>query len=183
MDVGTVVGVVVGSCVGPGVGVVVGWGVGGVVGTADGSGDGGVVGTEVGTFVGAGVGLGRGTRVGFGVGARRGSSGALYVGRFVGADVGTRVGFGVGPGEGTAVVGAGVGASVCETSKSTYVHWQKSVIFSRQSPFVGCTVGAGVGDTDSVGMPVGSDVRAIVGVALIGIDGSLVGYSEMVGVG
>ena len=60
---------------------------------------------------------------------------------------------------------------------------QKSVIFSRQSPFVGCTVGAGVGDTDSVGMPVGSDVRAIVGVALIGIDGSLVGYSEMVGVG
>ena len=47
--------------------------------------------------------------------------------------------------EGAAVVGAGVGASVCETSKSTYVQEQKSVIFSRQSPFVGCTVGAGVG--------------------------------------
>ena len=43
---------------------------------------------------------------------------------------------------------------------------QKSVIFSRQSPFVGCTVGAGVGDTDGsgVGMPVGTAVgRGIVG--------------------
>ena len=63
----------------------------------------------------------------------------------MGAGVGAGEGAGVGPGEGTAVVGAGVGASVCETSKSTYVHWQKSVIFSRQSPFVGCTVGSGVG--------------------------------------
>ena len=177
--VGTVVGTALGSVVGTDVGTDVGV-LDGIrdchVGSSDGR---AVVGPGVGSIVvGLGLGTGFGTRVGFGVGTRVGfgvgsgaPSGVLYEGR------------GVGAGEGAGVVGAGVGASVCETSKSTYVQEQKSVIFSRQSPFVGCTVGAGVGDTDSVGMPVGSFVRAIVGVALIGIDGSLVGYSEMVGVG
>ena len=63
-------------------------------------------------------------------------------------------------------MGAGVGASVCETSKSTYVHWQKSVIFSRQSPFVGCTVGSGVGDT--VGTSDGGLVGTAVGRGIVG---------------